>query len=109
MDELIQQLLNLLEMPAITLDEPVKVIQIVKLAAILGASLLLAGFLRRWFRRLFIRLKMPQNVANRLLALLFLIIVIVGGLWRSVSQKLARGSLVNFFTIHSRTFFKRPR
>ena len=79
MDELIQQLRNLLEVPIITLDEPVKVVQVVKLVAILAASLLLAGFLRRWFRHLFFRLKMPQNLANRLLALLFLIVIVVGG------------------------------
>ena len=79
MDELIQQLRNFLGTPAITLDEPVTVFQIVKLVAILATSLLLAGFLRRWFRRLFIRLKMSQSLANRLLALLFLIIIIVGG------------------------------
>ena len=79
MDELIQQLRNFLETPAITLDEPVTVFQIVKIVGIVATSLLLGGFLRRWFRRLFIRLKMPQNLANRLLALLFLIVIIVGG------------------------------
>lgn len=79
MDELIQQLRTFLETPVITIDEPVTVVQVVKLVAILAASLLLAGLLRRWFRRLFIRLKMPQNLTNRLLALLFLIIIVVGG------------------------------
>ena len=79
MEEWIQQVRVLLEAPVITLDEPVQVIQIIKLVTILAISLLLAGSLRRWCRRLFIRLKMPQNVVNRLLAVLFLIIIIVGG------------------------------
>ena len=80
MDELIQQFLDLLQMRVITLgEEPVRVIQIVWLIGILAATLTIAGFLRRWFRRLFNRFGMPQHLSNRLLALLFLIVLILGG------------------------------
>ena len=80
MDELIQQFLDLLQTRVITLgEEPVRVIQIVWLIAILAATVTIAGFLRRWFRRLFNRFGMPQHLSNRLLALLFLIVLIFGG------------------------------
>lgn len=79
MDELIQQFLNLLQTRVITLgEEPVKVIQIVLLIGTLAAALAIGGFLRRWFRRLFTRFGMPQHLSNRLLALLFLIVLIFG-------------------------------
>ena len=79
MDELIQQFLDLLQTRVITLgEEPVKVIQIVWLISTLGAALIIAGFLRRWFRSLFNRFRMPQHLSNRLLALLFLIVLIFG-------------------------------
>ena len=79
MDALIQQFLELLEKRVITLgDEPVKVIQIVLLIGILAVSLTIAGFLRRWFRRLFNRFRMSENLTNRLLAFLFLIVLIFG-------------------------------
>ena len=108
MDELIQQLRNFFETPAITLDEPVKVIQIVKLVAILGTSLLLAGFLRRWFRHLFIRLKTPQNVANRLLAVLFLIILIVGGTLAFSFAEISTGILGKLFHYPLSNLFQPP-
>jgi len=79
MDALIQQFLELLAREVITLgDEPVEVSQIALLIGILAASLIFAGFLRQRFRRLFIRFRMPEKLANRLLALLFLIILIFG-------------------------------
>ena len=79
MDELIQRFLDLLQTRVITLgEEPVKVIQVVWLIATLAVILIIAGFLRRWFRRLFDRLGMPQSLSNRLLALLFLVILIFG-------------------------------
>ena len=79
MNELIRQFLDLLQMRVITLgEEPVKVIQVVWLIATLAAALMIAGFLRRWFRRLFDRLGIPQSLSNRLLALLFLVILIFG-------------------------------
>ena len=79
MDELIQQFRELLEQEVITLgDEPVKVSQFVLLISILVVSLVIAGFLRRWFRRLFIQFRMSENLTNRLLAFLFLIVLISG-------------------------------
>ncbi len=78
MDELIRQLDGFLNRTVITLDEAVKVWQIVVLVAILAAALVIAGYLRRWFRRIFNRLKISQNIENRLLAILFLIVMIVG-------------------------------
>ncbi len=79
MDELIQRFLDLLQTRVITLgEEPVKVSQIILLVGTLAATLATAGFLRRWFRRLFNRFGMPQHLSNRLLALLFLIVLIFG-------------------------------
>ena len=78
MDELIRQLNGLLKQPIITLDADVKVWQIVVFVAILAVSLIVAGYIRRWFRRIFHRLKLQQNNANRLLAILFLIVMVVG-------------------------------
>ena len=78
MDELISQLDRLLNKPAITLDADVKVWQIVVFIVILAVSLVIAGYIRRWFRRVFDRLKIQQNTSNRLLAILFLIVMVVG-------------------------------
>ena len=79
MDEMIRQTLDLLQIRVITLgEEPVKVIQIVWVIATLAVTLTIAGFLRRWFRHLFDRLGIPQGLRNRLLALLFLVILIFG-------------------------------
>lgn len=79
MDELIQRFLDLLQTRVITLgEEPVKVSQIIWLIGTLAATLATAGFLRRWFRRLFNRFGMPQHLGNRLLAILFLIVLIFG-------------------------------
>ena len=79
MDELIRQFLDLLQTRVITLgEEPVKVIQIAWLVGTLAVTLAIGGFLRRWFRRLFNRFRMPQDLRNRLLALLFLIVLIFG-------------------------------
>ena len=78
MNELIKQLGILLDKSVITLDNEVKVWQIVVFVAILIASVVIAGYLRRWGRRLFDRLKITENNANRLLAILFLIVLVVG-------------------------------
>ena len=79
MNEFIQQVRDLVETPVNILGEPIQVFQIVSLILTLTATLLVAGSLHRWFRHLFNRLRMPQDIQNRLLALLFLIIMIVGG------------------------------
>ena len=79
MDELIRQFFDLLQARVITLgEEPVKVIQVVWLIGTLAVALVIGGFLRRWFRRLFDRFRMPENLKNRLLAILFLIVLIFG-------------------------------
>jgi small-conductance mechanosensitive channel len=78
MDELIRQLNGLLKQPIITLDADVKVWQIVVFVAILAVSLIVSVYIRRWFRRIFDRLKIQQNTSNRLLAILFLIVMVVG-------------------------------
>ncbi len=79
MNVLISQALELLQTQVITLgEEPVRVIQIVWLIVTLAATLTIAGFLRRWFRHLFNRLGIPQTLINRLLALLFLVVLIFG-------------------------------
>ena len=79
MNGLIQQFLDLLQTPVITLgEEPVKVIQLVLLIGTLAAALIMGGFLRRWFRRLFNRFRMSETLSNRLLAILFLIVLVFG-------------------------------
>ena len=78
MEELIPQLRDLLDKPVITLDDPVKASQVGLLIVTLAISFGIAGFLRWWFRRLFKHLNMAENVESRLLALLFLIIMVVG-------------------------------
>ncbi|MDE0089520.1 MAG: hypothetical protein OXU23_27645, partial [Candidatus Poribacteria bacterium] len=77
MGELFQRFEDFLNRPAITLDETVKILQIVKFVGFLAVSLLIAGLLRRWLRRLFTRLKMAENIEDRLLAVLFLIVMII--------------------------------
>lgn len=79
MDALIQQIRGLFETSVNILGEPIKIYRIVSLIIALAATLLVAGSLHRWFRRLFNRLKIPKTIQNRLLALLFLIIMVVGG------------------------------
>ena len=100
MDEFLQQFRALFERHVITLgDEPVQVYQIVLLIGIVAATVVLGGFLRRWFRRLFNRFRMQENLANRLLAFLFLIVLIFG---TSLAFRVAKvstgflGELVNY-------------
>ena len=78
MDQLIQQVNDLLETSINILGAPITVQQIVTVILILIGVLVSAGFLYRWFRHLFNRLRIPQDLANRLLALLLLIIMVVG-------------------------------
>ena len=97
MDEWIQRLGDLLETPIITSDDPVKVSQIVLLVVTLMVSLALAGILRSWFRRLFHRLRISQDLAGRLLAFLFLIIMIVGTILGLRFADIGTGLLSKFF------------
>ncbi len=79
MAELIRQIRNLVETSVNIFGEPITVFQIVSLILTLTATLLGAGVLHRWFRGLSNRLKIPKEIQNRLLALLFFVIMIVGG------------------------------
>ena len=98
MDEFVQQFRALLERPIITLgDEPVQAIQIALLIGILAGSVVVAGFLRRWSRRLFNRLRMPENLTNRLLAFLFLIVLIFGLVLAFRIAGISTGFLGNLF------------
>ena len=100
MDVLIEQFLELLKREVITLGEDrVTVSQIVQLLGILAAFLIISGFLRRWFRRLFNRLRIPENLTNRLLAFLFLIVLIFGIGWAFRLSGISTGflgKLVNY-------------
>ena len=79
MDAFIQQFLGLLDSHVITLGEDrVTVFEIVLLIGTFAAFLLIAGFLRRWFRSLFNRLRIPEHLTHRLLAFQFLIVLIFG-------------------------------
>ena len=105
MDELIQQIRDLLETPIITLDDPVKAGQVALLVVILGISLAVAGFIRWWFRRLF---NIPQNLENRLLAFLFLIIMIVGTILGLRFAGIGTGILSKFFYYSLTDLFQPP-
>ncbi len=97
MREWIQQLESLLEVPIITSDDPVKVGQLVLLVATLMISFVLAGLLRRWFRRLLNRLRISPDLIGRLSALLFLIVMISGTLLGLRFARIGTGLLSKFF------------
>ncbi|MDE0686525.1 MAG: mechanosensitive ion channel [Candidatus Poribacteria bacterium] len=78
MDQLIEKIANFLQNSINILGEEITVQQIATFILILIAVLIGAGYLHRWFRRLFNRLRMSHNLQNRLLAMLLLIIIIVG-------------------------------
>ncbi len=78
MGELFQQIWDFLNTKAITLDDEVQVWQIIAFVGILALTLVIGGFFRRWIRKSLNRLKMPQNFENRMIAILFLIILIAG-------------------------------
>ena len=109
MDELVQQFWDLLQRRVITLgEEPVKVRQIIMLIGTLAASLVIAGLLRRWFRGIFNSFRMPQGLANRLLAVLFLIVLIFGiGLSFRLAE-ISTGFLGNLFNYPLTELFEPP-
>ncbi len=109
MNEFVQQLRTLFERSVITLgDEPVQVYQIVLLIGILAASVVLGGFLRRWFRSLFNRFRMPENLTNRLLAFLFLIVLIFGIVLAFRIAGISTGFLGNLFNYPLTEMFEPP-
>ena len=109
MDELVQQFWDLLQRRIITLgEEPVEVLQIIVLIGILAASLIIAGVLRRWFRGIFNSFRMPQGLANRLLAVLFLIVLIFGIGLSFRLAKISTGFLGNLFNYPLTELFEPP-
>ena len=108
MDELVRQVRDLLETSVITLGDPVKVSQIVLLVVTLAVSFGLAGFLRWWFRRLFRRLKIAESLGSRLLAFLFLIVMIVGTILGLRFAGIGTGVLSTFFHYPLTDLFQPP-
>ena len=78
MDEIWKQFTEFLKTPAITLDSEVSWGNILALFGFLTVWLFLVGVSRRLLRRLFIRLRMPEHILNRTLAIYFLILLIIG-------------------------------
>ncbi len=78
MDDMWNQITEFLKEPVITLDAPVSWGNILTLFGFLAVWLFLAGIIRRWLRRLFVRLKMPEDTINRTMAILFLILLLIG-------------------------------
>ena len=79
MSEWIQRIREILDTTVITISEQeIDILQIAVFSGTLAISLVAAGLSRKWFSRLFNRLKAPENVQSRLLAFLFLIVVIFG-------------------------------
>lgn len=96
MDGLTQQIRDLLETTVVTLDDPVKAGQLVLLVMILAISMTFAGFLRWWFHRLFYS-RIGENLEGRLLAFLFLIVMIVGTILGLRFARIDTGILGRFF------------
>ena len=78
MENLLIQLNEILNRTVLTLDEEVKVEQIVRLVGFVAVWLLGTALLRRWFRRVISKLKLANNLENRIIAILFLITLILG-------------------------------
>lgn len=78
MRELYIQIREFLSKKALTLDNEVEVWQIIAFICILALSLIIGELLRRWLRKFLNRLKISQNIKNRIIAILFLIILILG-------------------------------
>ena len=109
MDALIQQIRGLFDTSVNILGEPMKVYQIVSLIVALTATLLVAGSLHRWFRRLFNRLRIPKTIQNRLLALLFLIIMVFGGSLAFRFSGVSTGFLSKLFHYPLTELFQPPK
>ena len=105
MENLLSQLNEILNRTVLTLDEEVKVEQIVRLVGFVAVWLLGTALLRSWFRRVFSKLKLPDNLENRIIAILFLITLILGigfafrfsGINVDIFDKVFRYDLVKLF------------
>ncbi len=99
MSELIQRLLDFLDGTALTLNgQEVNFLEILTLIGTLAVFVAFAGFLRRRLSRLFSKLRMPDSTQNRLLALLFLIIMVVGFVVGLEIANISVGQLEALFT-----------
>lgn len=78
MGELLNRIVDFLDNPAIRLEQDVTFGQLFLLIGVLIVTFIIAVFLRRWFRHLLNRLKIQEYIQNRLIAILFLIVMIVG-------------------------------
>lgn len=91
------------------LGEEITVEQIFKFILTLIVMLIGAGYLHRWFRRLFDRLRLSQDLANRLLALLFLIVTVVGIGLAFRFAKISTGFLGKVFNYPISKLFQPPQ
>ncbi|MYA98200.1 mechanosensitive ion channel [Candidatus Poribacteria bacterium] len=78
MDQLIQQITDFLQNSINILGEEITVQQIATFILTLIVVLIGTGYLHRWFRHFFNRVRIPQYLTNRLLALLLLIVMVIG-------------------------------
>lgn len=78
MELLLNQLNEILNKTVLTLDEEVKVEQIVRLVGFVAVWLLGIALLRKRFRRVISKLEIADNLKNRIIAILFLITLILG-------------------------------
>ncbi len=91
------------------LGDEITVEQIFRLILTLIVMLIGAGYLHRWFRRLFNRLRLSQDLANRLLALLFLIVMVVGIGLAFRFAKISTGFLGKVFNYPITKLFQPPQ
>lgn len=78
MELLLNQLNEILNKTVLTLDEEVKVEQIVRLVGFVAVWLLGIALIRKRFRRVISKLEIADNLKNRIIAILFLITLILG-------------------------------
>ncbi len=109
MNEFIQQINDYLQNSINILGDEITVEQILTFILTLIAMLIGAGYLHRWFRRLFNRLRLPQDLENRLLALLFLIVMVVGVGLAFRSAKISTGFLGKVFNYPITKLFQPPQ
>ena len=91
------------------LGEEITVEQIFTFILTLIVMLIGAGYLHRWFRGLFNRLRLSQDLANRLLALLFLIVMVVGIGLAFRLAKISTGFLGKVFNYPITKLFQPPQ
>ena len=103
------QFTDFLENSINILGEEITVEQIFTFILTLIVMLIGAGYLHRWFRRLFDRLRLPQALANRLLALLFLIVTVVGIGLAFRFAKISTGFLGKVFNYPISKLFQPPQ